>query len=347
MQQQILQNFINYFTQNNLHYKQDEIPHGIKLDVSDLTNKATVIIYNTGTVSIQGSDSPLKDRLERFKGNIRYPAILACTQKYIVLARDLQNAIREELRNIPNIESEEKKVTPSKVYCLSLKKDLFQATVTQFTNGTILIQGKADDLFNDVCDRIEHIAQPSLQEVATRFISFDEDKVNNFAKACSPELIETARGKAKICLDEQLFDFLDDHDKKYVVAAFCLKLRQIPLPEYSPIVMPLSKAFEGFTKKVLISLNLADKAETKKPDWNFGKVWGSQEYRDFIRKDVYHKNFLEKLKAEIPFSRHMFMHSDEDPSAQLDTYEKAEQKINEIANIMKETYRYFASKNVL
>ncbi|GAI11511.1 unnamed protein product, partial [marine sediment metagenome] len=133
-------------------------------------------------------------------------------------------------------------------YRAKITRNSSSLTLTQFNNGTLLLQGKTDKLFDDSCDLIEKIANPSDKEVIARFISSDEGNLKIFADRYTPELINVAENnvKGKIGVAS---DYLESYDQKWFIASECLCLSKIPLPEFSPLVMPSIKVwiFIAFT----------------------------------------------------------------------------------------------------
>jgi len=353
--------FIKYLLdQKGYHYSQKEEPHSLRLDVSDLKNKAVIQIYNTGKVVIQGKVSPLKNELEEFKLEFeKNPTAFIgkpiterpAVSRYTIVNEELQNRIKEGIKSLTDVTVEEKIPDHAKHYILSIKRKNCSATVTQFKNGTLLIQGKTNELFESICSIIEEIASPSLNEVVLRFISEDEERLKTISSLLTPELLSTAEKTLKSIIGEGLYEFLNEHDKKYALSTFCLKLLSsnlnIEFPEYTCIVMPLSKAYEGYVKKVLVYLGIVKEEELKRKDWNFGKVWRNQEYKKFVGSNKYHQSHLEKLENELDFSRHFIMHSDAEKVAHIYSLGEAKEKIDRIAKVMKETFNYFKDHFIL
>lgn len=213
--------------------------------------------------------------------------------------------------------------------------------MTQYSNGTLLLQGKTDKLFNDCCDNIEKIANPVEHEVIARFISNDEKGLEIFTSKYTPQLIEVAEANVKDKVGEA-YDFLEPYDKKWFVASECLCLTKIPLPEYSPLVMPASKAFEGFAKKLLVKIGLFQ------PNY-FSKATTFSALNDktdparkaICVKEMHAETFLKKISLCLDENRNFMMHSDESTITKVDSQEEAEQKVNKIFVETKQIFEYF------
>ncbi|MCD6094325.1 type II toxin-antitoxin system RnlA family toxin [bacterium] len=352
--------FMKYIDQKGYHYSEKEESHSLRLDVSDLKNKAVIQIYNTGRIVIQGKASPLKDELEKFKAEFEQNPVAftgkpitekPIVSRYSIVNEELQNIIKERIKSLTDVTIEEKIPDHAKHYILSIKRKNCSATVTQFKNGTLLIQGKTNELFDKICSLIEELASPSLNEVVLRFISENEEKLSNISSLLTPELLSEAENTLKSKLGIDLYEFLNEHDKKYALSTFCLELLSsklnIELPEYTCIVMPLSKAFEGYLKKILVYIGIVREEDFKKKGWSFGKVWRNQEYKKFVGSNKYHQSHLEKLENELDFSRHFIMHSDAEKVARIYSLDEAKEKIDRIAKVMKETFDYFKDHFIL
>jgi hypothetical protein len=66
--------------------------------------------------------------------------------------------------------------------------------------------------------------------------------------------LHVAEAEVRKTIGNDAFNFFEPYDQKWLIAAQCLHTANIPLPEYSPLIMPASKAFEGFIKKLLVKV---------------------------------------------------------------------------------------------
>jgi hypothetical protein len=221
-------------------------------------------------------------------------------------------------------------------------------TLTQFNNGTLLLQGKEDKFFDDSCDLIEKIANPSDKEVIARFISSDERNLEIFAAKYTPALIVLAEGNVKKKIGD-VYDYLEPYDKKWFVASECLCLTKIPLPEFSPLVMPASKAFEGFTKKLLVGIGLFEADYFKTKNANFSPLYDSNnpKRKTICDKEKHLDTMLKKIGVCLDMNRNFMMHSDESRVTKVDLQEEAEEKVNTIFKDTKEIFDYFNEHHIL
>lgn len=140
----------------------------------------------------------------------------------------------------------------------------------------------------------------------------------------------------KIC---KAYDFLEPYDKKYFIAAESLLLTNIPLPEYSPIVMPASKAFEGLARKIVVAIGLCP-AST---DFSILNDRKNATRKSICSKEAHCDTFLIDLSVAVKKFRHFMMHSDASNVTKVDTYNEAKEKLEEIYKESKKFFDYFNS----
>jgi hypothetical protein len=202
--------------------------------------------------------------------------------------------------------------------------------------------------FPKTCDLIEKKAVPSEQDVISRFLAGDEESLNKFVSAYTPQLLEEAEKQIRGIVGDEIFDFLEKHDQKWLVASECLKIANIPLPEYSPLVMPASKAFEGFVKKLLVKVGFypSNHFDAKNSSFAYLNDMTNPTRATFVAQEKYADTHLKKINVCLDTNRNFMMHSDGATITKLDTYEEATDKLDEIYDDMKEIYNYFKKNAV-
>lgn len=344
--------FIDYCKNKNYQINQSEESSNLRLDISNLSERTIVKIYNTGTVQIQGKQNSLKAEMETLKVQIEtnpqsflgYETreIKACTQRYDIMLPELRTNIKESLNMLEAIEEITENPSSTIEYRAKITRNNFSINLTQYNNGTLLLQGKTDKLFEDSCDLIERIANPSDKEIISRFISSDERNLEIFAAKYTPALIILAEGNVKKKIGV-VYDYLESYDQKWFVASECLCLTKIPLPEFSPLVMPASKAFEGFAKKLLVGIGLFETDHFKRKNANFSALndENNQRRKTICDKEKYAGTMLKKISLCLDTNRNFMMHSDESKVTKVDNQEDAEKKVNKIYEDAKEIFEYF------
>ncbi|MEP2847450.1 MAG: hypothetical protein ABJM06_07000 [Gilvibacter sp.] len=343
----------NYCKEKGYQVNKSESNGATKYEISNRFEKISLMLYNSGKFVPGGSPKlRLRKEFDELKSNIAEdPDILtkieesrvkSCVQKYVIIVDNVKEGIKDKLKDIDgNIQTEENP-KPYQEYRNKIDRDKMSITVTQFSNGTLLLQGKEDILFNEVCDVIEKVGTPSEQEVVSRFLSHDEGKLQEFVNSCTPDLIETAEKNIKSYLGDS-YKFLEPHDQKWFTAAECLRIVNIPLPEYSPVVMPASKAFEGFAKKALTKIGLFSSThfDSKGASFSILNDTNHPDRKAIVSKERVADSFLKKTSLSLDMTRNFMMHSDSSTVTKVNSPEEASKKLDEILDNTVELFNYF------
>jgi len=342
-----------YCKEKNYHVKPSEDDNNDwRLEISNIRERTIVTIYHTGSIVVGGPHSSLKEEFKNLKQEIEtnpqsflehtISEIKACATRYDIMLPELRTKIKESLNTLEATVEITESPSSAIEYRAKISRNRYSLTLTQFNNGTLLLQGKTDKLFNDSCDLLERVADPSDKEVIARFISSDEKNLEIFAAKYTPALIGLAEGNVKGRIGD-VYDYLEPYDKKWFVASECLCLTKIPLPEFSPLVMPASKAFEGFTRKLLVGIGLFEADHFKTKNANFSPLYDSNnpKRKTICDKEKHLDTMLKKIGVCLDMNRNFMMHSDESRVTKVDLQEEAEEKVNTIFKDTKETFDYF------
>jgi hypothetical protein len=323
-----------------------------RLDISNIREKTLVIIYHTGSVVIGGRKNNLKLEFENLKQEFiakpeqfvshEVKEIRSTATKYQIVSPEIRKSIREGLSALDGaVEIVEEPVAGTE-YRAKVLRNRSSLTITQFRTATLLLQGKTDNLFDEGCTWIEKIANPAENEVIARFISSDEKGLEYFTAGYTPKLLEMAEKNVKEKIGD-LYDYLEPYDRKWFVASECLCLSEIPLPEFSPLVMPASKAFEGFVKKLLVGIGLFKVDHFKTKDTNFSALndVNNPKRKSICDKEKHADTMLKKTDLCIKTYRHFMMHSDESKITKVNSAEEGREKVDTIFKEAKEIFEYF------
>lgn len=353
--EKIAQVFDNYCKGKNYQVKRTEkSDDDLRLDISDLHSRTIVNIYHTSKIVIQGSQNALRAEMEDLKQTFesnpgsfiatKEPGSKACSTRYDIMLPELRELVKANLKDVRDVKiiSISDKPTANIEYTAKVQRQSYSVSITQYSNSTLLLQGKTDALFNDCCNLIESLCNPSEKEVISRFISSDEDSLKVFVAKYTPELIELAETKTRESLGIA-YDYLEPYDQKWFVASECISMTGIPLPEYSPVVMPASKALEGFAKKLLINIGLFPKDHFKDKKANFAILSDSTHplRKGVCEKDQHADSFLKKLSVCLDMSRNFMMHSDDAKVTKIESSQEAREKLDGIFKDIKEIFEYF------
>jgi hypothetical protein len=356
----LVEKFIDQYCQEKKYeVKKTPMEKLLRIEVSNLKENIPLSLYNTGTLSVGGSPKlSLKSEFEILKkkiieepeilGGIEPPKKKVCSTKYSILLEKSREDIKNTLKSMDGSIHYYDTPTPSEEYRVKISIGNNSISITQYKNGTLFLQGKEDSLFALVCDTVERTAAPSDMEVISRFFANDEDSLKAFTASYSPELLEIAEKQIRENIGSDAFDFMETFDKKWLIASECLRIANIPLPEYSPIVMPASKAYEGYIKKMLIKVGFypADHFDTKVAKFDFLNDFKSPVRIAFVAKEKYADTFLKKINLSLDTNRNFMMHSDNSSVTKLQTYNEAVSKLNDIYMDIKGIHNYFKSNSV-
>lgn len=344
--------FTGYCNDKKYQVEQSEESNNLRIDVSNIRERAIIKIYYNNTVQVQGKQNSLKAEMEALKAAfeanpqsflvVEVREIKSCVTHYDIMLLELRTKIKESLNTLEARVDITESPSPTTEYSAKIIRNSSSLTLTQFNNGTLLLQGKTDNLFDNSCDLIEKIANPSDKEVIARFISCDKKNLELFAVKYTPQLIELAESSVKNKIGD-VYDYLEPYDRKWFVASECLCLSKIPLPEFSPLVMPASKAFEGFVKKLLIGIGLFEADYFKRKNGNFSALndENNPKRKTICNKEKYAGTMLKRISLCLDTNRNFMMHSDESKITKVDSPKEAEEKVNTIFKDTKEIFDYF------
>lgn len=328
-------------------------PTKIRIDVCNLSERTIINIYTTGKIVVQGKPNNLKKEFDDLKTKLEMGSISqigskkadtkACNATYDIMISEIREQVKDSWSQIST--HCETTISPSKYvsYVTKISNEASGITITQFQNGKLLLQGKFDPFFELCCDHIEKLAKPSNKDVAARFVSTDQSALDAFVAKYTPDLISLAEKEAKTCLVSS-YGFLETHDQNWFVASKCLCLSGIILPEYSAFVMPSSKAFEGFCKKILVAIGLFPQGHFDSKKATFSNLFDKTNSMRIAvcSKDKYVETHLEKLRVSLDLYRNFMMHSDNSFVTKVETQERAMILVNEIMNTEEDLFRYFS-----
>ena len=325
----------------------------LRLEISNFKERTIVMIYHTSKIVIQGPQNALRAEMESLKADfekdpssflaVKVPDSKACATRYDIMLPSLREVVKDNLDDIhdANVSISD---NPSRnvEYSARVQRGSSIVTLTQYSNGTLLLQGKDDAIFDETCDLIDTLCDPSEKEVVSRFISSDEESLRIFAAQYTPELVSLAEDRTKELLGD-VYDFLEPYDQKWFVASECISMTDIPLPEYSPVVMPASKAFEGFSKKLLLSIGLFPADHFKNKTANFSNLHDPNNplRKAICSKDKYADTMLKKLALCIDTNRNFMLHSDDARVTKIESPKEAREKLDIIIGETREIFNYF------
>jgi ribonuclease HIII len=132
---------------------------------------------------------------------------------------------------------------------LEIKQAQERVVATLYTTGTLLVQGKASPLFESVCATVETLLGSSFAERGARYVPEMQREII-LHHLNQPARQQQAHTYAEQQLGQQLYAFLSQADRDTYLAAagalLSLQTTQTALPDYSLLVMPFARVYEGF-----------------------------------------------------------------------------------------------------
>jgi hypothetical protein len=322
-------------------FTQKDIDYGRQVVVTDGTLRLPVNFFSTGKIVVQGKPCEMKTVLTEWANlvlaGVGPEAAGAPVQprqnriaKYLVIPDNIEK-IREVILSLSDEISVRETGGPAEVYRVEVRHEGDRVTITQYSSGTLMVQGLSSPHFDAVCEALdEHLAQ-SFSERATRFIAGEAERTVAATYLEKPE----AENEATLWLLEQIdpsvLEFLYENDRRTLLAAAGVRNAfhntSQPLPDYSVVVMPFAKPFEGFVMRLAVHLELTteDTLKRKANEIEIG-AW-----LDTIRSRLPDVKRYGEIHAALDAAwqcRHKALHSDfAHPLSILTTFAEAEHEV--------------------
>lgn len=356
-----LDEFRKFIQQKNWQIiSEKEIEFARQLIVTDGNVRLPVNFYTSGKILTQGKPCDLKSAITEWANliqsgliSIPSPAPEAVRQnrisKYLVLSEN-----REKIRQVVlALEGEvtEREVTGlAEVYRVENRLGGNRVTTTQFDSGTLMVQGLASVLFDNVCEILDQHLTQSLTERANRFLPGDSERSTVSAYLEHPEAENESAKWLLQQLDKETLDFLYSNDGRTLLAAAgvrnAFEKTTEKLPDYSVVVMPFAKPFEGFLMKIAVHLGLTseDVLAKKSNEIEVGD-WIIQ-----IKERLPDKKRYGEIGTALEAAwscRNKAVHSDAfHPISVLKTFAEAEHEIGAILRAIARAYVVFVKENI-
>jgi ribonuclease HIII len=346
--------------QNNWQIiSEKDIEFACQVMVTDGTVRLPVNFYDTGKILVQGKPCELKSAITEWANLIQsgiifsVPASDAIRQnrisKYLVLPENFEK-IRQVIMELPGELHEREVSGPADVYRIENKLEENRVTITQFASGTLMVQGLSSPLFDNVCETLDQYLTQSLSERATRYLSGDNERNTVTAYLEKPDSENESVKWLLNHLDKKVLDFLYDNDRRTLLAAAgvrnAFESSLDKLPDYSVVVMPFAKPYEGFLMKLAIHLNLiSEEVLAKKANEIDVGDWIVQ-IKDRLPDKKRYGDIATAIEAAWN-CRNKAVHSDAFlPISVIKSFAEAEHEIGAILRAMARAYVVFAEEKL-
>ncbi len=302
-----------------------EIQSGLRVDIFDGTSFANVNLYETGSVLVQGKPSLLQIELRSWSQSINVrnqsrPPKRSDPQhephRFRVSAVD-QGTVQEDLINQFHASIEHHPESNIN-YRLRIREADTEVTIHQYASGTLMAQGAPSALLNRV----------------VRFLN-DHPKVEPFKK----DFLQQADQFLAEYLGEEVLACFSEGDKEGMRSAaalyFAVEQEEIRLSDYSPLVMPFFRAFEGFVRYIasVESLNCDAESLTE----------CLRKLEDKYNNNRHIKAILTTAKGRV-FARNRFFHPHAPTESILRDLASAKLEIESVLQSIRELHKAFLGK---
>jgi len=226
-----------------------------------------------------------------------------------------------------------------------------RVVASQYKNGTLQVQGKGE-LFDSVCLQLKTALLQSFAERGAQFVP-DSERSAIFEHMNRPQKERMALEWVYEYLGEQAFEFLEINDRETYLSGAGLFLSiqemKLQLPDYSIVVMPFARSYEGFIIQLAVQLgittqaNIRANAEVMKVGEYLNKIKDKIERTDKTR----YGGLTDTLQSAWRDVRHKVMHSDPANPPPHKQLRHAEQDIQSINRAIFRGYEYLVERGII
>lgn len=335
------------------------IQSGVQLLIFNGSEFVNINVYETGKIHAHGKPSDFLDFVkgwiklqtdERTMHTQRENSLNANrTSKYKLSTENIEKVRNDIMENFHEFTTIITKNEPAEFYRLEINQDAEKVFVTQFSSGTLLIQNKNNFIFDRVCDLLDsHITQ--TYEDRTRSFIPDSPSLEVVSQYIdqNPRSENDAVNWLQKKLNKDVLDFLcqKDHQTLKSAAGVYLAIQNSKsiLEDYSVIVMPFAKVYEGFIIELAINLGLTDREKIKE---NLSEVQISKWIGEIKTRipDNRRYSLISNSLISAWDCRNKTMHSDpEYPLGIISSLIDADKEISMIIRAMEQAHRLFISE---
>jgi len=342
-------------------FGEQKIEHGYQFTVADQSIRIPVNFYTTGTINVQGKSSQLKIQLQEWVSSRRSSAAslpgssgaqtdtASRNSRYIVAPAKFQTIREEVIDRYQAAVAYRPTTQEAEVYRAEIQRGTERLTVTQFQTGTLFVQGRSSSLFDELCDALDQRLAQSFADRAARFLPEDTAQSTR-TLLDSPTVENDAWSWVQSQLGQSVFNFLWSHDQQTIVsgAGILLAVRDTgrKLAEFSPVVMPFGKTFEGFVTRLAIHLGLAIEDEIRANVRNITIGAWISSINDQL-PDPRRYGFVSAHIETAWGSRNKCMHADPQVPMPIRSLDEAIQEINSILRGMQKAYDVFITQRIV
>jgi len=343
-------------------FGENEIEHGRQFIITDGASRCQVNFYSTGSIVVQGKNSTLKDELSEWanlqqSGIKESPRVHSDLQirnriaKYLVVPDNIENVRNNVIPGLPGEVVEREPSGSAELYRYEVRRDQHRVTITQYQSGTLMIQGLSNPIFDEICEALDVHLKQTFSARAARYIPGDEEE-----RGRAESYLDRAESENEAAtwlhkrIEPEVIKFCYQNDQYTLYAAAgvrnAIESMKLDLQDYSVVVMPFAKAYEGFLIRLSIHLGIADEDIVRTKASEIEIAFWIREIKRNIPDLRRYGEICTALQSAWQ-CRHKAIHSDpEHPYSILPTMVDAEAEISTILRAMRRAHRVFCQEEL-
>ena len=207
-----------------------EIDYGRQFKISNGTDICSVNVYTSGKIMVGGKRTALKQQTEEWK-NLQQAQVDVSVQQVddyaaqnrttkFIVAQAKIDKVRSFIQALHGeITWREGQLDQAQVYQAEIRANGDKVVVTQYHTGTLMVQGRASNLFELVCDQLDRKLSQSIADRATRYIP-EVSRQAALDQMSQPGVEKTALDWLIKRLGQDVYDFLHPHDDTKTVEGY-------------------------------------------------------------------------------------------------------------------------------
>lgn len=345
-----------------------EVPSGYEFRVTDRRDIVPVCFYTTGKALIQGKAGNLHAEIQAWWRNLSAaasptlakdltsvlvsssPVVSQRTARFYV-AQDRIERVKQLLADFGG-QILEPTPDPHQFYRAEIRRGAEKTLASQFKTGTLLIQGRTGELFEEICTLLEGVISQPFAERGARYVP-DSEREAALEYLNKPEAEREALDWIDDHLGQGVFEFLPSNEREGYISGssvlLWLKASGRKLPDYSTVVMPFARAYEGFVIQLAIHLGIATEGKIKVSIDQMRAGDFLQQVRDKIvktDKDRY-EGLADTLQSAWRDIRNKVLHSDPLNPPPHKNLAHAEDDIATLNRAMFRGYEYLVERGII
>jgi ribonuclease HIII len=363
-----IQAFQGFLQQQSLTIvDQKEIQSGYQFKVTDGRDKITVSFFSTGKALVQGKACNLQTTIQAWWQTFSFSSSPAIATTELANPTSPPTTVGRLSRfyvapdHIDRVKSllqesggriTEPTADPHQIFRADLRHGAEKVTALQFKTGTLTVQGRTGELFEETCRRLEEVLSQPFAERGARYVP-ETERASALEYLNKPEAEREALDWTNNHLGQEVYDFLPSNEREgYISGAsvlLWLKTSSRRLSDYSTIVMPFARAYEGFVIQLAMRLGITTEADIEK---NVEQMKAGA-YLNQVKEQIErtdrgrYAGLADTLQSAWRDIRNKVLHSDPLNPPPHRTLTHAEQDIATLNRAMHRGYEYLVERGII